>query len=43
MAEGLKKAGYDAIHVRELGMASAPDHKIMDYAISRTGTKVHDG
>lgn len=33
MAEGLKKAGHDAVHVRDLGMAGAKDQEIMGYAL----------
>jgi predicted nuclease of predicted toxin-antitoxin system len=32
MAEGLKKAGHDAVHVRDLGMGKATDREIMDVA-----------
>lgn len=33
MDEGLKKAGHDAIHVRDLGMGMATDKEIMDFAL----------
>lgn len=33
MAEGLKKAGHDAVHVRELGMGMASDKEIMEFAL----------
>lgn len=33
MAEGLQRAGYDAVHVRELGMASATDSEILARAL----------
>lgn len=33
MAEGLQRAGFDAIHVRDLGMASAPDSEILVRAL----------
>ncbi|NLG83078.1 MAG: DUF5615 family PIN-like protein [Firmicutes bacterium] len=32
-AEGLVKAGHDAIHVRELGMARATDSEIVALAL----------
>lgn len=32
LAEGLQKAGYDAIHVRDLKMQSAEDAEIFDLA-----------
>jgi predicted nuclease of predicted toxin-antitoxin system len=34
MAEGLRKAGHEAIHVCELGMGTATDKKIMNYALT---------
>jgi len=34
MAEGLRKAGHDAIHVRDLGLASATDHEILIKALA---------
>lgn len=33
MAEGLRKSGYDAIHVRDLGMSRSTDTEIMDFAL----------
>ncbi len=33
MTEGLKKAGHDAVHVRDLGMAAAKDQEIMELAL----------
>lgn len=33
IAQGLKESGYGAIHVRDLGMASASDEEIFDFAI----------
>jgi predicted nuclease of predicted toxin-antitoxin system len=32
MAEGLLKAGHDAVHVRDYGMAAAPDEAIFERA-----------
>jgi predicted nuclease of predicted toxin-antitoxin system len=32
LAEGLRAAGHDALHVRDLGMQSAPDSEIFDKA-----------
>lgn len=32
IAEGLNKAGHDAIHVREIGLASATDDEILSHA-----------
>lgn len=32
MADGLKKAGYDAIHVRDVGMSKAKDIDILNFA-----------
>jgi len=32
IAEELRKAGYDAIHVRERGIASSPDEEIFELA-----------
>ncbi len=32
LAEGLRAAGYDAVHVREQGLAQAPDTTIFDFA-----------
>jgi predicted nuclease of predicted toxin-antitoxin system len=34
MAEGLRKAGHEAIHVGELGMGTATDKEIMNYALT---------
>jgi predicted nuclease of predicted toxin-antitoxin system len=33
IAKGLIDSGYDAIHVREIGMASAADSVIINYAL----------
>lgn len=33
MADGLKKAGYDAIHVRDIGMSKASDMDILNFAL----------
>jgi len=30
LAEGLRKARHDAVHVRDLGLAVAPDQAIFD-------------
>lgn len=32
LAEGLRAAGYDALHVRDLGLATAKDEAILDRA-----------
>lgn len=34
-AEGLRKAGHDAVHVRELGMARATDQEILELALNQ--------
>jgi predicted nuclease of predicted toxin-antitoxin system len=34
MAEGLRKAGHEAVHVCELGMGTATDKEIMSYALT---------
>ena len=33
MADGLNKVGYDAIHVRNIGMSKASDLDILNYAL----------
>ncbi len=33
MADGLKKAGYDAIHVRDIEMSKASDTDILNFAL----------
>lgn len=33
IAKGLTEKGYDAIHVRDIGMAAASDPEIFDFAI----------
>jgi predicted nuclease of predicted toxin-antitoxin system len=40
VAEGLVKAGHDAVHVRDLGMQSATDVEIFEAAISEGRTIV---
>ena len=32
IASGLRASGYEALHVRDIGMASATDQVIFDYA-----------
>ena len=34
VAGGLKKAGHDAIHVREVGLQDAEDDRIFDFALT---------
>jgi len=34
LAEGLRAAGHDAVHVRDLGLHAAPDQEIFDLAAS---------
>lgn len=34
LAEFLRDAGHDAVHVRDIGMRAASDDEIIDYAIS---------
>ena len=34
LAEGLRAAGHDAVHVRDLGLHAAPDEEIFDLAAS---------
>ena len=33
LAEGIRKAGYYSVHVRDLGMASSSDQAIFDFAL----------
>jgi predicted nuclease of predicted toxin-antitoxin system len=40
VAEGLKRAGHDALHVRELGMQAASDEEIFDRAAADDRTVV---
>lgn len=35
VAEGLQQAGYDAIHVREIGLASAEDKEVLSFAVDQ--------
>lgn len=32
LAEGLRAAGHEAIHVRDVGLAAAPDEEVFDFA-----------
>ena len=34
VAQGLVDAGYDAVHVRDIGMAAASDSEIFEFAIT---------
>lgn len=40
VSEGLKKLGYDAIHVREIGLHHAEDEKIFERALKENRTIV---
>ncbi len=35
LAKGLKEKRFDALHVREVGLAAASDHKIFEYALNQ--------
>ena len=34
VAEGLRRAGHDAVHIRDYGLQSAPDDQVLDRAKS---------
>lgn len=40
LAEALLKAGYQAVHLVDLGLLAASDHRIWDEAISRSAVLV---
>ena len=40
MGEGLRQAGHDAVHVRELGLTSAEDEEIFSVAAAQEGVLV---
>ena len=42
LATGLRSAGHDALHVRELGLQSAPDEAIFEIAASDDRTLVSE-
>ena len=37
VSDGLKKEGFDVIHVREIGIQSASDYEIFQVAIQEEG------